>query len=331
MPHVSVILPVYNGERTLEKAIDSILCQTLSEFELIVIDDGSEDKSSKLVNSYKDPRIQYVIKNHSGIAPSLNEGIRISCAKYIARMDADDLSHPKRLAKQYNYLEEHPEIDVLASNVRYTGSNVSEGFSYYVNWQNQLIDHDDMRNNRFVDSPLVHPTVMVRKVAFEKYGNYRETDGPEDFELWLRWMERGAKFSKLKEELLDWRDHDDRMTRTSSNYSKEKFFKLKALYFAEWFKNDTRVKNMNIWIIGTGRTVFQRTDYLLNSGLKIHGFVDFKSKSTASRRIISYEDLPFIKNPFFLSYVSDRVGKVRIKKFLGDSGFSESKDFYMMA
>ena len=115
-PLVTVLMPVYNGEKYLREAMDSILKQTLTNFEFLIIDDGSKDSSVKIINSYNDPRIK-LVKNeiNLGISKTLNRGIELASAELIARMDADDISYPSRLQKQYDYFTNNPECALLST------------------------------------------------------------------------------------------------------------------------------------------------------------------------------------------------------------------------
>src|SRR5688572_53842 len=118
-PLVTVLMPVYNAERFLSEAIDSILQQSLTDFEFLIIDDGSTDCSREIINAYKDDRIR-LVQNESNLAitASLNKGIHLARASLIARMDADDISYPERLQKQYNYLSNHPDCALLSTSAR---------------------------------------------------------------------------------------------------------------------------------------------------------------------------------------------------------------------
>ena len=130
-PLISVILPAYNAERFLEEAIDSILAQTYKNFELIVLNDGSTDRTEEIILSYNDPRIRY-IKNESNLKliKTLNKGIALARGKYIARMDADDISLPTRFEKEIEFMEIHPDIGVCSSKVIHLFSNRKTIFSY---------------------------------------------------------------------------------------------------------------------------------------------------------------------------------------------------------
>src|SRR5210317_1428375 len=138
-PKVSVILPFRNASNTLRRAIDSILNQTYKNFELILINDGSEDHPIDILSDYNDPRIKTVHLPTSGIVFSLNQGIHISRGKFIARMDADDYAYPERLELQYEYLNKHRNIGVVSGLVNYVGDRKkNQGYALYVDWINSL-------------------------------------------------------------------------------------------------------------------------------------------------------------------------------------------------
>ncbi len=330
-PKVTVVLPVYNAASTLSTAIQSILNQTFTDFEFIIINDGSKDSSSSVINSFTDPRIRSIDQDNRGVAPTMNRGIDLARGEYIVRMDADDVSISDRLAIQVKYLDHHENTDLVATQVTFEGQAENLGLQHYIDWQNNLISTEEIFLNRFVDAPIINPTIMVRKKAFELYGKYSEDTLPEDFELWLRWLDHGAVLNKIPQELLVWRDRNNRLTRTHPNYDKSLFFETKARYFTRWFESRFPTGKPELWILGTGRLVYRRTKYLSEFGLTLAGFVDFKSSNQNQRLTIGYEQIRNIKNPFFLSYVSDRQGRERIAEFLKKSGFIEGQHFYMMA
>ncbi|MEI8232354.1 MAG: glycosyltransferase [bacterium] len=202
IPQVSVIMPAYNGERYIKSAIDSILSQTFSDFEFIIIDDGSKDHTATIINSFSDHRIRLLTHKHNlGIVSSLNAGIKIAKAPFIARMDADDISVPNRLKIQYEYLCKHKDVDVCGGNlvtIDNLGKIISRPWwakdglpiSWQLLWQNVI----------------PHPTVMIRASNLPGIV-YRERFLSEDYDLWLRMM-LGGGVVRLEEVLLYYRLHD---------------------------------------------------------------------------------------------------------------------------
>ena len=162
MAEISIILPVHNGEIYIQEAIDSVLRQSFTDFELLVIDDGSTDYTSEIVLRYSDPRLRLISRPH-GFIDSLNDGLLQAKGKYIARMDADDLMHPNRLHVQYHIMEEEPTIDVCASWVTIFGNGVSPRLGY--SDLSGLIRHPELL--LLERNIIANPTVMLRTFYIE--------------------------------------------------------------------------------------------------------------------------------------------------------------------
>ncbi len=221
MPKVSVIMPVYNGEQYLREAIDSILAQTFTDFEFLIINDCSCDSTKEIIQSYPDSRIVY-LENESnlGVAKSLNRGLALAKGDYIARMDADDISLPKRLEKQVAYMEKHPEIDVLATQVQNFGeknSHVPTGLS-----------HHTLKVTLLFNTCLCHPTVMFRNSAFtegELYYN-EQFSKLEDYALWAK-LCQSHQFGCCNEILFQYRIHKNQVTQNYDDAFMSQFSELK--------------------------------------------------------------------------------------------------------
>ncbi len=323
-------MPVKNAGQTILAAIDSILNQTLSEFEFIIIDDHSTDNSLKIIVTKKDTRI-HVIKNiGKGIAHALNTGLSHAQGKYIARMDADDIAHPSRLERQYEFALKNPNIDVVSCLVKHLSSNNynHEGYAHHVDWINSILTSEDHYAHRFTDAVVAHPTVFFKAELIKKYGNYSAGNLPEDFELWLRWMDHGLRFAKVPALLLDWTDYPDRLSRTNANYKTEHFFKVKAHYFSKWYNRQT-VKT-EIWIWGYGHKVFKKATYFSDAGLKIEGFIDLKSRPEASRKVVMVERLNPKLHQLYLVLIGDREGKKTISEYFSERNLKLGEDYFFM-
>ena len=330
-PLVSVILPVYNAAPTLSRAIKSILNQTFQGFELVVIDDGSTDQSLEIIQSFQSPRLKVVQQKHQGIVMALNRGIQLAQGQYIARMDADDVSQVNRLEKQADFLDKHKPIGLVSCLVRYCGDATRhQGYALHVEWLNQLTAPEQIYLRRFQDSPVAHPSVMFRKSLLAEYGGYRYGPFPEDYELWLRWMNCGVKMAKVPEFLLDWYDSPHRLSRNHDHYSEDAFYRLKAQYFTHWFLNTYNDSLPEIAIWGHGSAVKRKSRFLKQCGLTISAYIDVKP-NTMQNEVIHYEEVKRLKNTMILSYVSDRQGRHQIWEYLVSCGFREGSNFYMMA
>lgn len=208
-PRVSVILPVFNAERFVAEAVDSILGQTLDDFELIVIDDGSSDGTPAILadRASRDGRIRLVTRPNRGLTHTLNEGVSLARADYVAIMNADDVAVPTRLAKQAHFLDAHPAVAVVGTATRTFADRGTKRVVTVL-----PVDSASLRSLLENTSPFAHPTVMFRRQAVSDAGLYRPSLEPaEDYDLWLRLAER-FEVANIAEPLLDYRLHAGQST-----------------------------------------------------------------------------------------------------------------------
>ena len=219
-PKITVLMPVYNGEKYLAEAIESILNQTYKDFDFLIINDGSTDNSVKIIESYNDPRIRLVKnKKNFGIVYSLNKGIDLAKGEYIARMDVDDVSLPERLEKQVAFVNYNPNIAVIGSYF-----NLIDKKGYYIGKIKWPIGFE---NNLFYvligNNPVGHPGVMYRKKVVEEIGSYHGKYAPaEDFDLWLRIYLNGYHCENIPEFLTDYRVHSEQESVLQKNTQRKK-------------------------------------------------------------------------------------------------------------
>lgn len=202
-PVVSILMPVYNAERYLDDALQSIFAQTLNDFELIVIDDASTDGSLNILNSYTDLRLRVVRhKSNMGIVDALNNGLKEARGEYFARIDADDIAHPERLQMQLDYLNQNPQVGIVGSWIHGFGDVRREYVHRYP------VTDDHIKASLLFESPFAHPTVMIRRAALERLDQYYSPNFPyvEDWELWTRLI-RSGEASNIPKPLLKYRIH----------------------------------------------------------------------------------------------------------------------------
>lgn len=334
-PAVSVVLPVRNGRATLPRAVASVGAQALRDWELIAVDDGSTDGSREWLraSAAADPRIRLLEQPALGLVSALNAGLAAARGRFIARMDADDECHAERLSAQVDFLERNPDTGLASCLVSFGGDHAaSAGYALHVDWLNSLVTPEQIALNRFVESPLAHPSVMFRRELPELHGGYRAGDFPEDYELWLRWLEAGVRMAKVPRELLVWHDTPGRLSRTDPRYDPEAFFRVKAAYVAQHLIRQGR---REVWIWGAGRPTRKRAAHLGAHGLKIAGYIDLDARKTGKVvggvPVVSPEELPAPGAVFVLGYVAKRGAREDTRSRLVRRGWVEGRDFLMGA
>jgi glycosyltransferase involved in cell wall biosynthesis len=215
-PKISVVMPVYNTAMYLNEAIDSILNQTFTDFEFIIIDDCSTDGSLDIIKSYKDERI-ILIQNevNKGYVFGLNYAISIAKGKYIARMDSDDISHKNRFESQVNFLTENKDVILCGTNYELINANSSNNISY---------THENIKSNMLLFNQFAHPSVMFQ-IDFLRSNSlmYNEDFVPaEDYDLWFRIIELGGQVTNLSEKLLSYRIHNSQISESLFDVQKQK-------------------------------------------------------------------------------------------------------------
>ncbi|MFN0032847.1 MAG: glycosyltransferase [Flavobacteriales bacterium] len=210
-PTVSVVMPVYNAERFLRVAVESVLQQTFTDFEFIIINDGSTDKSDTIVQSFNDARIRSIVNQQNmGVTIALNKAIELCKGRYIARMDADDVSMPERLQRQVEYLHAHPEISLVASVAEMIDLD-GEHLGWW-NTDRENISEAEIRSTIARTNCIAHPTIMIRAEVMKAHGYRQEKNAAEDYDLWLRLISHGHRIAKLNEPLLRYRIHQQSVT-----------------------------------------------------------------------------------------------------------------------
>lgn len=203
-PKISVIMSVYNGEKYLRETIESILAQTFSDFEFIIVNDSSTDNSPEIIKSYDDERIRMINnKKNMGLARSLNKALKQARGEYIARMDADDVSLSRRLEKQYEFMEEHKDIVLSGAGILYVN-----GYGRAIGTAVNPKELNTIKKVFFAGKiPCFHPTWIFRKELLETIKNYRNLPTSQDYDFIARILFRGLKVSNIDECLLKYRIH----------------------------------------------------------------------------------------------------------------------------
>ncbi len=330
---VSVILPFYNAEKTISRAIKSIAEQSFTDFECILIDNNSNDKSPLIAKEWseKDNRFVVVTEDKQGVVFASNKGFEVSQGEYVARMDADDFAYPSRLFEQIKFLDNNHDYGAVSGLVEYIPhSEFTAGFKRYVNWSNSIITYKEIIKKQFVEMPIVNPTMMWRRDVANKIGMYSNGNFPEDYELWLRWLNRGIRIAKIPNVVLKWYDSDERLTRTNPIYSDESFFKIKTKYLAEWLR-ESNPFHPNVVVWGASKNSRKRAKHLFDYGIEINHYIDIKPRTNLDREVVNYKNIKSANEIFILVYMKQVDARKEIQEFLKSRDFIEGVNYLLVS
>ena len=331
-------MPCFNAAATIDEAVESILAQTRSDFELIAVDDGSTDDTRRRLETWsqRDGRVLVLARPHGGQVESLQAGLAACRAPLVARMDADDRSHPDRLAAQEEFLRTHPDVAVVACLVEgFPPGDVRQGFRLYLEWLNGLRTPEAIAREIFVESPLAHSSVVMRRAWLENVGGYQDQGWPEDYDLWLRLHLAGAAFAKVPDVLLLWREHPGRATRTDRRYAVENFLRAKAHYLMLGLLRGR--ESVVVW--GAGQMGRRLSKHLQRQGAPLRAFVDIDpakiGRTLRGVPIVGPADLPShwasLPRPIVLAAVGARGARRLIREQLAQMSLVEGQDWWAVA
>lgn len=333
LPVVSVVLPFYNAEKTLSMALQSISDQEFSKWECIMVDNNSSDGSRDIAAGWerRDPRFRLINEEKQGVMFASNRGCEAALGRYLARMDADDVARPRRIGLQCEFLDSHPDFGAVAGLVEHVGDpDTTGGFRRFVEWSNSLISYEEVYQKRFIEAPIVNPTAMWRRETMKQHGLYLSGDFPEDYEMWLRWLDQGVKIAKVPEVVLDWHDSAGRLTRTHPIYSDRAFYEIKSKYLALWL-SEHNPYHPEVWVWGASRISRRRARILEQHGIIIETYIDTKMSRQLDKEVIYYEDLPASGEGFILTYIRQMDNREKIQAFLQERGYEEGIDYLLVS
>ncbi len=330
-PRCSVLLPAMNAGATLGRALRSVLAQTWRDLEVIVVDDGSTDGTGALARRFasEDDRVRVVRGPGRGLVAALTEGLRQCRGAFISRMDADDEALPERLARSIDTLEREPGLAGVGTQVEIFREDqpVSPNMQAYGAWLSSLTTPEQLRRDRFVESPLCHPSVTLRREALERAGGWEEGPFAEDYQLWLKLLDSGAQLRAIEPVLLRWQDGTARLTRTDARYSQARQRWLKAEFLArELHRGAGRCA---VW--GAGEVGLPLMRELRARGVEVTSLIDVNPRKLGQRIDGVRVDAPSQLGPPDGTHVVAAVGakgaRAEIRAFLAARGWLEGRDF----
>ena len=318
MPRVSVLLPVRDAAPWLRSSLASLARQSLAEHEIIAVDDGSRDGSGAMLDeaARRDPRIVVRHTSARGLPAALNLALSLARAPWVARQDADDISHRERLSLQLAWLERNPDVDVLGTRVRlFPGVATGMGMRRWAAWHNALLTHGDITRELLIDSPLAHGTAMIRRSTLERVGGWRERGWAEDLDLWVRLYQTAARFAKLREPLYGWRQHPGSSTHTDERYSRVQFMSLKVAALDGGLLSGSR----SATLIGVGASLARWRNAL---GDRVRAMHELRRPPVGGG--------PDLQPPVVLALMATEA-RARWRLHLASSGLREMRDFIFVA
>lgn len=330
---MSVLLPVRDGEAFLAEALDSLAAQTFADLEVVIVDDGSRDSSPELAAAYaaRDRRFRVVRQAPAGIVAALERARYEARGRLLARMDADDVALPDRLRLQVEALEREG-LDAVGGAVEVVADGrVTDGLARYAAWLNALVTEEAAARDVFVECPLPHPTLVVRREALERAGGYRETGWPEDYDLVLRLWAAGARFRNVEPVVLRWRDRPERQSRVDPRYGEDAFRRCKVHHLRRTLLGGGRAAV--VWGSGPVGKGFARE--LLAAGVPVEAFVDVDPRKHGKRiygvPVVPPEESGRFRAAVALGAVAGAEGRARVRELAYAEGRRDGDDFAAVA
>ena len=329
---ISVVLPYRDTADTLHEAMTSILEQRDARLELLAIDDRSRDGGPSIVRrlAERDSRVR-PLAGAGGLVAALELGRAEARGAWLARMDADDISSPTRLREQLDHIASRPHLGALGTRVEaFPAEEVGEGLRTYVEWQNSLVTPAEHARDLFVEAPLCHPSVLLRKEALDAVGGWREVAWAEDYDLWLRLDAAGWELAKLPRSLLRWRHHEGRATFAAARYEPARFREARATFLAP--KLRALGRPLAVWGAGqTGRRLVRALEPL---GIRAELFIDIDPKKIGrcarGAPIVGPDALPTTTHTILVA-VGARGARTLVRNELLERDLLEGRDFLCAA
>ncbi len=334
MPRVAVLMPARNAAATVRAAASSILRQTHRDLGLVCVDDGSTDGTAEVLDALaaRDRRVVLLRGPGEGIAGALNRGLAACDAEVVARMDADDVAHPARLATQLEALAADPALWAVGGRVRlFPRRRVRAGMARYAAWLNGLVTPEAVARDLLVEAPLVHPAAAIRRAPLARAGGWRDGPFPEDYDLWLRLAAGGGALGNVPATVLDWRESAGRATRTDPRYALPRHVALKCGHLARHVLGGR--EEVALW--GAGETGKAFADALRAEGVRVALFLEVDARkigrTVRGAPVLAFGEARRAHGLPLLVTVGAPGARPLIRAELDRMGFRELADFWCVS
>jgi glycosyltransferase involved in cell wall biosynthesis len=333
-PRVSILLPCRDAAAYLPDTITSIEAQSYRNFEVVAVDDGSTDETRALLEAWarEDPRVRVLSQPPDGLVAALQLAVAAAQGDILVRMDADDVAYSNRIALQVELLDANPDVGACGTLVRYfPRSAVQGGAERYERWINALVEHDEIARDIFVECPIAHPTMAIRKSVLEQVGGYQDLGWPEDYDLVLRMWLQGVTFAKVPEILLRWRDRADRTSRIDPRYDEDAFRRVKVHYLRKALINGH--DGVLVWGAGPVGKAFALE--LQAQEVPVRAFVELDTRKIGQTihgaPVIAPTGIAEHRASFAVAAVGLPNARDEIRTALTEAGWVEGRDFVAVA
>ncbi len=352
-PRLSILLPCRDAAEHLGGAIASLEAQTFTDYEVLAVDDGSTDGTASVLEAWaaRDRRVRVIRTPRRGLVPALAAALEAARGELVARMDADDVAEPERLARQVALLDARPDVVACGTQVRYfPRAAVRDGARRYERWLNSLVEPEELARDIFVECPIAHPALVARRAAVLEVGGYRDPGWPEDYDLVLRLWAAGGRLANVPEVLLHWRERADRTSRTDPRYSADAFRRCKVHFLrrtllgaapggaadgpaAERAGSPAAARPAVVWGAGPVGKRFARE--LLRQGVPVAAFVDLDPRKIGQEvhgaPVVAPAEIGRFRGALARAAVGAPGARDEIRSALAAAGWREGDDFVAVA
>jgi glycosyltransferase involved in cell wall biosynthesis len=333
-PRVSILIPCRNAAQYLPDTIASIRAQSFRDFEVVAVDDGSTDATRALLDEWstRNRRVRVIAQPALGIVAALQRAADAAHGDILVRMDADDVAYSTRIAKQVELLDENPDIGACGTLVRYFPQDSVQGGAHrYELWINSLVEHEEIVRDIFVECPIAHPTMAIRRTVLDQAGGYQDNNWPEDYDLMFRMWQEGVRFAKVPDVLLRWRERPDRASRVDPRYGEDAFRRCKVHYLRHTLLQGR--DGVLVWGAGPVGKAFALE--LQEQGVEVRGFVDLDARKIGQvihgAPVVGPDGLEPFRGTFAVGAVALPGAREEIRTALRENGWEEGHDFVAVA